>query len=190
LSRGPGLLALVSRSPGTSRARHHIRYQFRPLPFIRHHSRNPGTSRGFQVSSQDISSRAKPNLVSPGTSRFVPITMPGYRPSPAKSHPLLPLQNHQQPHNTQHNALQPRMLTEQNGDISHKRDITNHAPNHLLLPVQIELVARVQLSVIRVVVVALGEQVERRSPTCCQRGKDGPVGEGITYTPLCRLTTR
>lgn len=51
------------------------------------------------------------------------------------------------------------MLAQQDGDVAHERNVANDAPNHLLLPIQVVLAARIELGVISIVVVALGEKI-------------------------------
>lgn len=54
------------------------------------------------------------------------------------------------------------MFAEHNGNVTHERHISDHTPNNLLLAIEVPPTARVELGIIGVVVVALGEKMERR----------------------------
>ena len=91
------------------------------------------------------------------------------RPCGAGIHQPLPslfsLQNHHQPHYPQHDLLQPRVLAQQDGDVSNKGNEADHAANHVLLAVQERLALGVELGIVCEVVVTLGEKAEGRLAT-------------------------
>ena len=77
---------------------------------------------------------------------------------------LFSLQYDQQTHHSEQHTLRPGVLAQQDGNVPDERNVPNHAANHLLLPVQVELIARVELGVVGMVVVTLCEEVQGSSP--------------------------
>jgi len=73
---------------------------------------------------------------------------------------LFPLQHHHQTHHAQHSLLEPRVLTQQNGNVAHKRYESNHAPNHVFFAVEEGLARGVEFGVVCEVVVAFCEEAE------------------------------
>ena len=74
-------------------------------------------------------------------------------------HPiLLPLGDHHQAHHSQHEHLQPRMLTEQDRNIAHIGDVSDHGPNDLSLPIEVVLVAGIEIDIVGWVIVAFRQE--------------------------------
>jgi hypothetical protein len=72
---------------------------------------------------------------------------------------LLPLQNHRERHESEHGRLQPGVFAEENGHVAHKRHISQHTSNNILLAVEEALAARVKLCVVCSVVVTLCQEL-------------------------------
>lgn len=77
-----------------------------------------------------------------------------------KSSALLPLQNDRERHEPEHGRLQPGVFAQENGHITHKRHVSQHTANNILLAVEEALAARVKLRVVCGVVVALCQELQ------------------------------
>ncbi len=69
------------------------------------------------------------------------------------------LQHHRQSHETQHRCLQPWVLAQQDRDIADKGHVAHHAADDVLGPIQIALSSRVELGIVRSVVVAFRQEL-------------------------------
>ena len=72
---------------------------------------------------------------------------------------LLPLQNNRESHEPEHGRLQPGVFAQEDGHVSHKRHVSQHTSNNILLAVEEALAARVKLCVVCGVVVALCQEL-------------------------------
>lgn len=77
-----------------------------------------------------------------------------------KSLSLLPLQDNRKRHEPKHSRLEPRVLAQENGHVAHKRHVSQHTANNILLAVEEALAARVKLRVVCGVVVAFCQELE------------------------------
>ena len=68
------------------------------------------------------------------------------------------LQHNHYTHNPQHHRLQPRMLTQHNRHISHRRHITPHTADEIFLSVKKALTLGIELRVVCDVIVALCQE--------------------------------
>jgi len=53
------------------------------------------------------------------------------------------------------------MFTEHNSNVTYKRHVSNHTSNNFLLAIKVPPTACVELGIVGVIVVALGEEMER-----------------------------
>src|SRR4051794_32550776 len=77
---------------------------------------------------------------------------------------LFPLQYHHQAHQAQHDGLQPWVLREHDCHVSHARHIAKDVSYNVPVAVEVFLARRIELRVVRGVVVALGQEPERLVP--------------------------
>ena len=75
---------------------------------------------------------------------------------------LLPLEDHRQAHERQHYSLEPRVLGQQNSNITHEGNVADHTTHNIGLAVQEVLATRVEFSIVCCVVVAFGQELEGR----------------------------
>jgi hypothetical protein len=75
---------------------------------------------------------------------------------------LLPLENNSQAHKRQHHSLEPRVLGQQNSNVTHKRNVTDHTTHDVCLAGQEVLASGVEFGVVCCVVVAFCEELEGR----------------------------
>lgn len=75
-------------------------------------------------------------------------------------HQLLPLHNHRQGHETQHDGLEPRVLAQQDGDVADKRHVADDGADDVGLAVQKRLADGVEFRVVGGVVVALCQELQ------------------------------
>lgn len=92
-----------------------------------------------------------------------------------------PLQHYHRAHQAQHYCLQPWMLAQQDGHVSHIRRISPDTPYNVGGSVQKILTARVQLSVVCIVIVSFGQKLQWFIPV---------VRSGSASTPCCNQASR
>jgi hypothetical protein len=75
---------------------------------------------------------------------------------------LLSLEDHRQAHEGQHDSLEPRVFSQQNSNITHKRNVAHHTTHDIFFAVQEILASSVEFGIVCCVVVAFCEELERR----------------------------
>lgn len=75
---------------------------------------------------------------------------------------LLPLENNRQAHERQHHSLEPRIFGQQNSNVTHKGNVTDHTSYDICLAVQEVLASSVEFGIVCCVVVAFCEELKGR----------------------------
>jgi hypothetical protein len=83
-------------------------------------------------------------------------------PSLLSSSTLLPLEHNGQAHKRQHYSLEPRVFGQQDGNVTHKRNVTDNTTHDVCLAGQEILASGVEFGVVCCVVVAFCEELEGR----------------------------
>jgi hypothetical protein len=73
---------------------------------------------------------------------------------------LFPLQHHHDSHYTQHDLFQPRVLAQQNGNVSDKGDESDNAADDVFFAVEERLAGRVEFGIVCDIVVTFCEEAE------------------------------